>query len=476
MEPILLKKITEELNSSLRGAIISKIHQPNNSVLIIKLFIRGREYKLLISADPLHPRVHITEKKYPNPESPLRFCAYLRAHLSNAVIKEVRSLGGERIAEITLDKKRDGSESETLKLVLELTGKSSNIILIDSRRVVMDALKYFPPESSQRAVSPGVELTPLIGKASAKESLIEKTGATWNESADSYYTGIYEDAKKIKFGNDLRRVVRKVEKRLKRKKMKLSGDIKRAENNIKNSLSAELLLANFRSLKRGMDEITLDDYTQTPVKAVKIKLDKKLAPNENIDRLFKLAKKGKRTIELTTRRLPEITKDLEYLNSLYFSLERAGSLDDLELVKDELIKAEYIKERKVKKKNVQKDEKKSEPIEKITREDEVIILIGKSGIGNDQIVKKYARAGDLWFHAKGSPGAHVLLKPDKFGRHCDKAITEAAGYAAGRSKISESTKIEVIVAKAEQVKKPKGARPGTVTVAKYKTLMVEPKR
>ncbi|MBE9531653.1 MAG: NFACT family protein, partial [Proteobacteria bacterium] len=153
-----------------------------------------------------------------------------------------------------------------------------------------------------------------------------------------------------------------------------------------------------------MSEVEVEDYTQSPAVKVTIELDVKLGPNENIERLFKLAKKGKRTIKLANERLPEIKEELEYLNSLYFEIESAKeqkSMAALEFVTDELTKAGYIKEQRGKKNEPKKTEKRGEPIERVSREDEVVILVGKSGIGNDLIVKKHARAGDLWFHAKG---------------------------------------------------------------------------
>ncbi|MBE9531654.1 MAG: NFACT family protein [Proteobacteria bacterium] len=229
MEPTLLKKITDELNETIRGGIISKIHQPTDKTVIFKIFIRGREHRLLISSEAAAPRAHLTLKRYPNPERPLRFCAFLRSHISNALIERVEVVEGERIAKILLKKRNSDGESESLTLVAELTGKSANIILIDSKHVVMDALKYFAPESL-RAVSPGLELKPLTNnsnKSASKGSPIEKNKETWNESADSFYSLGIEERERTKRENDLRRVVKKVEKRLTRKVKNLEADIKK---------------------------------------------------------------------------------------------------------------------------------------------------------------------------------------------------------------------------------------------------------
>ena len=83
----------------------------------------------------------------------------------------------------------------------------------------------------------------------------------------------------------------------------------------------------------------------------------------------------------------------------------------------------------------------------------------------------------MWFHAKGMPGSHLVLKcaasADKVS---EEDIHYAASYAAGYSKGKDAGKVEVIVAQGRDVKKPKGARPGLVTVDTYGTVMVVPKR
>ncbi len=348
MGPILLKKITEELNETVRGAVVSKVHQSEAKIIILKLFIRGRVYRLLLSADPRLPRMHLTEKKYPNPERPMRFCAFLRKHITGAVIEEVRITKGERIAEIKLKKKTDNDTYEVMKLIVELTGKSSNIILTDDRSIVLDAIKFFPPESSPRAVSPGFELKALPKRGIKEEKLIEKSARTWNESADLFYSEIFEENKTQRLVSGLRRTVKREEKRLLRKIKNLETDIEKAEGNIENSQTAELLQANFKKLTRGMKEVELEDHREGAGKKVVIRLDERLGPKENIERIYKLAKKGKRTIKLAKGRLPEIRNDLEYTRALYLSIDEAldqNKKDDLALIIDKMIEAGLLKKK-----------------------------------------------------------------------------------------------------------------------------------
>ena len=351
MGPILLKKITEELSESVRGAVVSKVHQSEPRIIILKLFIRGRDHRLLLSADPRLPRMHLTGKRYPNPERPPRFCAFLRKHIEGAVIEEVCATEGERIAQIRLKRKTGKKSYETIKLIVELTGKSSNIILTDDRSIVLDAVRYFSPESSPRAVSPGLELKPLpeCGISGIKgEELIEKKRETWNESADLFYTKTFEENETKTLVSGLKRIIKKDETRLMRKIKNIEADIEKAERNIENSLAAKLLQANFKELRRGMKEVELDDLGKGATRKVIIRLDERLGPKENIEKIYRLAKKGKRTVKLATERLPKIKCDLKYTRSLYHSIDEAlkqDRTDGLGLITRKMTEAGLLKKK-----------------------------------------------------------------------------------------------------------------------------------
>jgi len=104
------------------------------------------------------------------------------------------------------------------------------------------------------------------------------------------------------------------------------------------------------------------------------------------------------------------------------------------------------------------------------------MLCGKSGAGNDLIVRRYASDDDIWLHASGVPGSHVLIKvAGRAGNLTVRTIEEAASIAAWHSKNRNAKKAEVVYTEARHVKKPRGARPGMVTVKEYRTIMVEPR-
>lgn len=474
MGPKLLKHIIEELNSTLMGGVVSKIHQGDERNLILKIFTRGATHSLLISAHHQFPRVHLTEESFYNPPSPLRFCAYLRSRIANARIEGFGQPDHERIVHIHLKKGFDG-EAEEFTLVAELTGKSSNIILLEKDGVVLDALKYFP-EDSVRPVMPGITLEPLPPHPVEEEELIKEEGVSWNEFADRFYTERIKGEGFTLEKNRLKRAITEAEKKAKRKFDNLEGDRTKAERELEYYRTGEILTSNFHLLKKGMREVEAIDYTATPPANVVIKLDEKLSPKENVEKFFKRARKAKTALALLKERMPEVEEELKYIDSLKYEWEAAKTTEDIEALKDELMDAGYLKTEGEKAGRIKEEAGPSEPIRKMTSSDGFEILCGKSGKGNDLIVRKYAKDEDIWFHAYQVPGSHVLIKaagkPEKI---TDKTIEEAAALAAWHSKARTSGKVEVIYTEAKNVKKPRGAKPGMVTVKEFKSILVRPK-
>jgi predicted ribosome quality control (RQC) complex YloA/Tae2 family protein len=474
MGPLLLRHITLELNERLSGGVVSRVHQPDEKNIIVKVFAGGREERLLISAHPLFSRMHLTSRAFPNPPAPLRFCAFLRSRITNARIGSIRQADGERIVRVEL-KKKNGDSIETMTLVAELTGKSGNLILLDSAGVILDALRYFDPETSVRAVVPGLPLAPLPAAPRAEEAEIPKeAGDSWNEAADRHYSALLDNEGLALEKSRLRRAINEAAKKAARKLNNLLGDKKRAETEKGYGGPGELIVYNLKDIKRGSTEAEMIDYSLDPPATVKVKLDPKLSPKENAEKYFKRAKKAKVALTLLGERIPKVAGEIDYIDTLVYELDDLKTKEDLALLKDELVEGGYLKEMTETPKA--KPVEKVEPIRRFTSTDGFEILCGKSGPGNDLIVKKYASNEDIWFHVSKMPGSHVLIKvAGRCAELTKKTIEEAASLAAWHSKAQNASKVEVIYAEARHVKKPRGAKPGMVTVKEHKSILVRPK-
>ncbi len=501
MNPKMLEYIVDELNVYIGGSIISKIHQPEDKTLILKLFGRGSDKNLLISTDQTYSRMYLTTEKFENPPRPPRFCAYLRSKITNAKIESViqvkGQISGERIAEIRLT--NVGDSRETAKLVIELTGKSGNVILTDKNDITMDALKYYDvkknkdgddrgfghePEArhtiDKRVVMPGIKLEPL-NTETTKESdkyVFERAGDSWNESAEIYYNELvgnkeFEDEKRT-----IATVTRGAIKRAKRKEKNIKEEIKKHKETIKYD-DGELLVANFHLLKKGMTEVEVDDYRKTSPVRLTIKLDSKKNPQDNIDSFFKKIKKARMSLTHLDKRVVNAEGDRKYLEETLFEIDNIDTIEDLSDIREALTGMDVIKSEGLRTKGEIKrtDKNKTDPVRVFQTTEGFQMLCGKNSKGNDMLVKKYGKKGDLWFHANNSPGSHVLLKHHKGMKDkskLDKSILQCAALAAYYSKQRNNTKVEVIYTDIKNVNKPKGAKPGQVLVSTFKSALVKP--
>ena len=241
-------------------------------------------------------------------------------------------------------------------------------------------------------------------------------------------------------------------------------------------IKGDLLLANLHRIKRGSESVEVDDYYQSPVVKMHIALDGRLSPQENAEFYFKLYRKAKRAGDHHQRRLHETEQEISWLDQVELALEEAGSGDDLYQVQLELEAAGLLKKTKGQLGRRQTASPQDQLNQAVTPGGWKIFW-GKNSRTNDYVSRNLTGPHDLWFHAHNMPGCHLVLKCEGQGGHMPESdILCAASFAAGYSKGKDAGKVEVIVAQGRDVKKPKGARPGLVTVDTYRTVMVAPKR
>lgn len=146
-----------ELNVILQEARIDKIYQPNKSQIMLRLK-KGREtHKLLISANSSLPYVAMTSMDKTNPITPPLFCMVLRKHLLGGILNEVIQHDNDRILFFDFNTRDELKFAESKRLIVELMGKHSNIILVDSEGIIIDSIRRIPSTiSRQRQVLPGL--------------------------------------------------------------------------------------------------------------------------------------------------------------------------------------------------------------------------------------------------------------------------------------------------------------------------------
>ncbi len=156
LDALCLRGLTAELSAALTGAKIDKIQQPERDMFLLSLRGQQGNFRLLISAGVGSARVHITEAAYENPQTPPMFCMLLRKHLLGARIRSVIQPGLERALILQLDAVDEVGEPVQRRLIVEMIGRHSNLILADEERII-DCLRRVDLEMSQlRQVLPGM--------------------------------------------------------------------------------------------------------------------------------------------------------------------------------------------------------------------------------------------------------------------------------------------------------------------------------
>lgn len=148
LDGVVLSNIAYELKSLLLGGRVDKIYQPENDEVIISIRSLGNNYKLLLTANASHPRIHLTQITKDNPMTPPMFCMVLRKHIAGGKIIAIKQPNFERILNIHIEALNEMGDKTIKKLVIEIMGKHSNIILLDENDIVLDSIKHISHDTS----------------------------------------------------------------------------------------------------------------------------------------------------------------------------------------------------------------------------------------------------------------------------------------------------------------------------------------
>lgn len=154
---IVVRALVHELEQSLVGGRITKIHQPHEADLLLHIRSGGTNHRLLISANLSFPRMYLTDESFINPLEPPMFTMLLRKHIEGGLIQSIKQVNMERIIHIEISSRDELGDQKSLVLVIEIMGRHSNIVLVDlERQIILDGIHHVTPSISQyRQVMPG---------------------------------------------------------------------------------------------------------------------------------------------------------------------------------------------------------------------------------------------------------------------------------------------------------------------------------
>lgn len=183
LDGIAVRAVVHELQRIV-GSRLNKIYQPNDHDLVLQLRAERTNLRLLLSASATYPRAHFTEQSFQNPLEAPMFCMLMRKHCEAGTIVRINQVGMERIIHIDVRTRDELGDLSTKRIIVELMGRHSNIILIDPQTgLIYDGIRHVTPAiSAHRIVLPGAaykspperdKLNPLVV---SKAQFIQRIG------------------------------------------------------------------------------------------------------------------------------------------------------------------------------------------------------------------------------------------------------------------------------------------------------------
>ena len=265
--------------------------------------------------------------------------------------------------------------------------------------------------------------------------------------------------------SDLRRIVQTALERNVKKYDLQTQQIKDTEKRDKYRIYGELLNTYGYNVPEGSRSMEAPNYYTN--ETVTIPLDPEMTPAENAKRYFDKYNKLKRTYEALSVLTEEVKSEIRHLESIGTALDIALQEEDLVQIREELAASGYIHRRGGKREKIT-----SKPFHYVSS-DGFHIYVGKNNYQNDELTFKFATGNDWWFHAKGMPGSHVVVKCEGADTLPDRTFEEAAKLAAYYSKGRGQEKVEIDYIQKKHVKKPNGAKPGFVVYYTNYSMMID---
>ncbi len=526
MDGLAIAASLREVRAAVEGGLVRSIHRPEKSTFVVRVF-GGGDRRILLS--PRNAAIHLTKLSLPNPAKPGPFVMLLRRYLRGGRLVSVRQRGRDRV--VTLDvERRDGRTTRAYRLVAELTGVRGNLYLLEDGAVLGSAHldRRNRPGDAYAALRPQEKLDPAkvlteeiagflasqeplrglaraidgIGRATAEDLLrgldegadadrrasavraslqeilacIEtpsprvvaaegratfyplpppaEPAGTFGEALDAVSEAGSEATRTeaSALGSELRRAMARRTRTLE----KLRDGLDDADEADRLQWLGDLLMIHHAQIEPKAERAVLIDPETG--NEVELRLAPWLGAVENAQRLYERAKRLRRGRPHITSRIERLEREIELLEAAIDAHQggRAVGEEALALLPKGVARPVV-----------------SKPDPRGIQVDGFTILIGRSAAENDRLLRN-AAPDDLWLHAKGFAGSHVVVRRGGRREIPDAVVERAAKLAAKHSKAHGERRVQVVVTEAKHVRKPRGAAPGLVNVSKSDTLTVEP--
>jgi len=526
MDGLAIAASLREVRPAVEGGFVRSIHQPTRSTLVLHVFA-GTNRRILLA--PRHAAIHVTGLDLPNPPKPCPFVMLLRRRLRGGRIVAVRQRGWDRVVTFDIER-RDGRTARVYELTAELVGMHGNLFLLDEGKVLGSAHRdrgnrpgdtYTPlppqPKLDPTAVTVS-ELAALLHAESAMQALVRSIAGMGRRTAKDVLRSsgetedvgaraaavhaslcailpciesrspcvLVEEARATfyplpppaepapTFGEALDRVAKSLIEVQGNEQVTIRTDLHRAivrrvrtlerlREWIDNASEADrlqtlgdLVMIHHTEIAPKSERVVLPDPATGHETTVR--LLPSLSAIENAQKLYERAKRLRRGRPHVIARIKHLEQEVRVLEQAVIDFDDGLPVDDRALA---LLPAPPARA----------DGARSAGPPRI-QVDGFRILVGKSAAQNDRLLRE-AAADDLWLHAKGFAGSHVIIRRGGQREIPEAVVRRAARLAARHSKAKDERRVQVMVAAVKHVRKPRGAPPGLVNVSKGDTLTIE---
>jgi predicted ribosome quality control (RQC) complex YloA/Tae2 family protein len=468
-----LAHVVEILRPRVVDSAIQKVRQPSPTRFLFDLFRPGSgKTRLLVDLDPQSLRFQATGLKLPNPADAPALLLLLRRLLENGRIRNLEALPRDRVVELTVDRLVDG-ELMRRRLIFELIPIRPVLFVVGPDGVVEAASNSV--SSDHRDVKRGSRyVSPRPAELKESGAVFARFGDWRDEDLFDLLDAELEDAGPAE-GPDrgaIRRAITKALKRQSKRVAKVEQDWRRSEGGEELMRQGELLKFALGECRRGMESIRIRDWEAEDETWVEIALDSRLDPHENIEALFKRAKKKVRSQEQVLERLEEQREILRRLNEIDAAVEKS-SADELGALLAEL-KALGI-EVEIAQRSTGGRKKAAAPPPRLPyhvyrSRDGLEIRVGRGARDNDELTFKHCRGNEWWLHVQDYAGSHVVVKTE--GELPEQTLLDAGTLAILASKAKNAAKVSVSYTRRKNLSKARGAPAGQVLLKSHRTVLV----
>jgi predicted ribosome quality control (RQC) complex YloA/Tae2 family protein len=468
-----INAIAVETNELLAGRFLGTVFQLTIDSLALDFGLRGQF--LLISVAPANPRLHLISRRLRDLEKSAiphsAFVQSLRQALSDAQLISLTADPQERVVRLSFSQQDETGRRSEKTLLAQLTGRSANLLLLDSEDVILAALR--PPKGQGQQIADNYRPPPPPANATERQQVLEQGNfPSLSAAADDYFARLDAETEFAARVQRLRDGVRRQIAQRTKLRSNLHRDIETHGDADTHKKIGDLLLANVATAERSGRHVRLKDYFAEGEPWLELEIEESRSLPEEAARYFSRYTKSKRAQEEIAKRLVTLEAELAGLEQQRELIERvAAGRDEDALV---TLEGEPGSRAAVRTGGKRERTEKLPGVRRYRSSDGYEILVGKTARNNDHLTFKVARPHDLWLHAADYPGSHVIVRNAGRKEIPQRTVIEAAQLAAKFSQAGEDAKVDVHYAQRKFLSKPKGAAPGLVRMSSYHTLTVAP--